>query len=245
VLLSRIASGELDRAPIWDDVTSLRGTMLPSIDIIFGGFPCQDISVAGSGAGLAGERSGLYSHIERLIRETKPTFVFLENVPAIRTRGLGRVVWGLASLGYDLRWTVISAASVGAPHKRDRWFCFASNTNRIELRDESRRRVGKKWKGAAIVGNDGEKESVANAAGERRFERDQNSEWGSCRNCEKTPERGGSSGGDRRWSPEPDVCRVVDGLPYRVDRVKCLGNSVVPKQAREAFKILSGIGGIA
>lgn len=138
VLLSRIATGELDRAPIWDDITSLDGWMLPKLDIIFGGFPCQDISVAGRGAGLDGERSGLYFEVERLIKETRPTFVFLENVPAIRTRGLGRVVGGLAELGYDCRWTVVSAESVGAPHLRNRWFLLAADTDRIGLRKEQR-----------------------------------------------------------------------------------------------------------
>ncbi|NCX93455.1 MAG: DNA cytosine methyltransferase [Gammaproteobacteria bacterium] len=93
VLLSRMQSGDIDRAPIWDDVTTLRGDMLPRIDIISGGFPCQDISVAGLGKGLAGERSGLFFEIARLVRECQPRFVFLENVPAIRTRGGERVNW--------------------------------------------------------------------------------------------------------------------------------------------------------
>jgi DNA (cytosine-5)-methyltransferase 1 len=129
VLLSRMQSGEIDRAPIWDDVTTIRADMLPRIDIISGGFPCQDISVAGHGKGLDGERSGLFFEIVRLIRECNPRFVFLENVPAIRTRGGERVVKELASIGYDCRWTTLSAASVGAPHKRERWFLLAHTKN--------------------------------------------------------------------------------------------------------------------
>jgi DNA (cytosine-5)-methyltransferase 1 len=120
VLMSRMWDGRLVRAPIWPDVRTLRGC-----DLLYGGFPCQDISAAGAGAGLAGERSGLYFELERIVRETKPAFVFLENVPAIRTRGLGRVVWGLSELGYDCRWTVVSAAEVGAWHLRKRWFLLA------------------------------------------------------------------------------------------------------------------------
>jgi len=119
VLLSRMQSGDIDRAPIWDDVTTLRGDMLPRIDIVFGGFPCQDLSVAGRGKGLAGERSGLFFEIVRLVKEIKPTFVFLENVPAIRTRGLSEVVHALTEIGYDCRWTCLSAGEVGAPHKRE------------------------------------------------------------------------------------------------------------------------------
>src|SRR5690606_10421534 len=92
VLLSRMRTGDLPCAPIWDDVRTLRGDMLPSVDIIYGGFPCQDISCAGRGAGLAGGRSGLFFEIARLARELRPRFVFLENVPAITTRGLGDVL---------------------------------------------------------------------------------------------------------------------------------------------------------
>jgi len=125
VLLSRISEGKLHRAPIWDDVQTLRGDMLPPIDIIFGGFPCQDISVAGNGEGLAGKRSGLFYEIVRLTKEIRPSFVFLENVPAIRTRGLEQVIKAFTEIGYDCRWTCITAASLGAPHKRGRWILLA------------------------------------------------------------------------------------------------------------------------
>jgi DNA (cytosine-5)-methyltransferase 1 len=139
VLLSRMQSGEIDRAPIWDDVTTLRGDMLPRIDIVFGGFPCQDLSVAGAGKGLAGERSGLFFEIIRLVKEISPRFVFLENVPAIRTRGLSEVVDAFTKIGYDCRWTCLSASDVGAPHKRERWFLLASpNSKRKRLMQGTR-----------------------------------------------------------------------------------------------------------
>jgi DNA (cytosine-5)-methyltransferase 1 len=135
VLLSRIADGKLPRAPIWDDITSLGGTMLPDIDIIYGGFPCQDISSCGNREGLEGERSGLFFELVRLVKKINPRLVFLENVPAIRTRGLFRVIERLTSLGYDCRWTNISAQEVGAPHIRKRWFLLAhaNNKNRHQL----------------------------------------------------------------------------------------------------------------
>lgn len=125
VLLQRMQEGNMPKAPIWDDVRTITRDVLAdlgAIDIIYGGFPCQDISVAGHGKGLEGERSGLFFEIVRLAEEIKPTFVFLENVPAITGRGGLRVVREITSLGYDCRWCVISAASVGALHRRERWF---------------------------------------------------------------------------------------------------------------------------
>lgn len=130
VLLSRMSTGELSVAPIWDDVCTLRAADLPSkIDIVYGGFPCQNIALVGHGIGLEGEQSGLYWQLHRLIQETSPTFVFLENVPGIRTRGLREVVESLTKLGYDCRWTIVSAAEVGAKHIRKRWFLLAHSSS--------------------------------------------------------------------------------------------------------------------
>ncbi len=137
IIAYRMAEGSLQRAPILADVKNIRGK--PGIcDIIYGGFPCQDISVAGNGKGLEGERSGLFYEIIRLTKEIRPSFVFLENVPAIRTRGLEQVIKEFTEMGYDCRWTMLSAASVGANHKRERWFLLAhakSNGNRRNLRE--------------------------------------------------------------------------------------------------------------
>ena len=154
VLLSRMQSGDIASAPICDDVRSLRGESVGKIDIIFGGFPCQDISVAGNGAGLGGERSGLFQHIARLVKETNPRFVFLENVPAIRTRGLNSVVQTFTDLGYDCRWTIVSAAEVGACHIRKRWFLLA-HANGEALRKQSRRSEWKNGKSPAFNSSNG------------------------------------------------------------------------------------------
>lgn len=205
VLLSRMADRQLPSAPIWDDITSLSGAMLPSnegIQIIYGGFPCQDISVAGNGAGLEGKRSGLVKEVYRLIEEIRPIFVFLENVPAIRTRGAFQIGLELSDRGYDQRWDVVSAAEVGAPHLRQRWFLLAANPKRLELRKQSRR-----WSG-------------------------QN------RTYSLFPSLIGEKTG---WPLGPEVCRMDDGPPHRLDRHRALGNSVVPLQAREAFKRLMGL----
>lgn len=133
VLLSRMARRELPTAPIWDDVRSLTGPMLPvQPDIIYGGFPCQDISVAGRGAGLGGGRSGLFFEIVRLVSEIRPQFVFLENVSAITVRGAERVVGELCRLRYDCRWGILSAADVGAVHRRERWWLLARDRSAIQ-----------------------------------------------------------------------------------------------------------------
>jgi len=129
VLLSRMQEGKLFKAPIWDDIKTLSKADLPKIDIIYGGSPCQDISIAGAGKGLEGQRSGLFFELLRLSKEIKPKFIFLENVPAITSRGGMRVVSEFASMGYDCRWCVISAEGVGMPHERKRWFFLAHSNS--------------------------------------------------------------------------------------------------------------------
>ncbi len=225
VLMSRMSSGELPNAPIATDVCDLRADA-GTFDIVYGGFPCQDLSAAGAGAGLAGERSGLYFELERIISEAKPTFVFLENVPAIRTRGLGRVVWGLSELGYDLRWTVVSAQEVGACHKRNRWFLLAY-TNGLNLRLQPNRIAELKKKNDSSV--NGKPRSIAYANGER-LERIGRSESGVTRPAAYNG-----------WKSQPTIQRGVNGVPNRVDRLRGLGNAVVPLQAKEAFMRLMGM----
>lgn len=233
VLLSRMQSGEIDIAPIWDDVTTLRGEMLPKIDIIFGGFPCQDLSVAGHGKGLAGERSGLFFEIIRLVKEISPSFVFLENVPAIRTRGLSEVVNAFTEIGYDCRWTCISAASVGAPHKRERWFLLAySNSMRERLERYREKPIGdeKKFSNSCIYCNEVSNSNVQGCCKQTNATEKIQSKRGT-----KTSVTSGDW-----WGIEPSVGRVANGIPHRIHRIKCLGNGVVPLQVQTAFKKLIG-----
>ena len=218
IIASRIADGELPIAPIYPDITKLRGGV-DTVDIITGGFPCQDISVAGNGKGLEGKRSGLFFEIIRITKETRAPFVFLENVPAIRTRGLREVIRAFTEIGYDRRWTCLSAASVGAPHKRERWFLLA-HANSNDLRKQSNRKS--KCESKDEPRHNGSQESLAQlkTAGTSGNGYETASEW---------------------WSTEPNVCRVVDGCPNRVDRIKALGNGVVPLQVEKAFEKLMGL----
>ena len=109
----------------FDDVCTVGAHNLPAVDLLCGGFPCQDLSLAGKGAGLDGERSGLWWEYARIVREIRPRFVVVENVAALLSRGLDRVLGTLATLGYDAWWDCIPAAAVGAPHQRDRLFVVA------------------------------------------------------------------------------------------------------------------------
>ena len=129
VLCRRQDEGILAPFPIWDDVTTFDGRPWRGVvDVISGGFPCQDISAAGRGAGITGERSGLWSEMARIIGEVRPRFVFVENSPMLVSRGLGRVLADLATLGFDAKWGIVGAHHTGALHKRDRIWVLAYAT---------------------------------------------------------------------------------------------------------------------
>lgn len=126
VLLQRQRDGLLPLFPIWDDVRTFDGRpWRGKVDIVCGGFPCQDISCAGKGAGIDGARSGLWREFARVIREVRPKYAFVENSPMLAHRGLGRVLGDLAEIGYDAVWTVLGADDVGAPHIRKRMWILA------------------------------------------------------------------------------------------------------------------------
>jgi len=206
VLLSRMSEGELPVAPIWDNVETLKGDMLPiKPDIIYGGWPCTQISCAGNGKGLAGEHSKLFYEILRLAQEIRPPFIFLENVSALRTRGLREVGEELAGIGYDIRWDIVSSREAGADHLRKRMFLLA------HLNSE----------GFCKETHAPQKEDL------ERIRKD-------FRRPEASPYIRGE------WSNTPKICREADEVPHRMDRVKCLGGSVVPEQVKEAFKRLIG-----
>jgi len=123
--------------PIYDDVQEYQGDE-HECDVVCGGFPCQDISLAGRGAGLAGERSGLWREMARIIGVARPRYVIVENVAALLGRGLGDVLGDLAALGFDAEWHCIPASAVGAPHRRDRVWILANTTGQRRENGEGR-----------------------------------------------------------------------------------------------------------
>jgi len=137
VLIARQNDGHLAPFPLWNDVTTFDGKPWRGIvDVVSGGFPCQDISCAGRGAGITGKKSGLWSEYARVIREVEPPFVFVENSPMLASgrapshRGLDRLLSDLAALGFDAEWCVLGADAVGAPHLRKRMWILGAHPAR-------------------------------------------------------------------------------------------------------------------
>ena len=170
VLAARQNDGILPAFPIWDDVQTFDGRPWRGIvDVVSGGFPCQDISAAGRGAGIDGKRSGMWGHMARIIGEVRPRYVYVENSPMLTSRGLHRVLGDLAEMGFDARWGVVSAADVGAPHKRDRiWIVGDSSGKR---RSEGRHDNGQH--DGAKLDSDGQHASqMADADGLRQLQQE-------------------------------------------------------------------------
>src|SRR5262245_10873750 len=216
--------------PCWDDVRTLDahrlGTAGLAVDVICGGFPCEDVSIAGRGAGLDGPRSGLWKEFARLVRELRPEFVLVENVAALLGRGLGRVLGDLAQIGYDAQWHCIPAAAVGAPHLRDRIWIVAYPD-------------GRGWEGFRLAQHGGEQGALwgepDRRGARRRRARSQVGEPGGQRLALGPGTLGqwahAATTGAGWWAAEPGICRVVDGPAARVDRRRrlvALGGSLVP-----------------
>ena len=150
VLMQRQNDGILQPFPIWDDVCTFDGKPWRGlVDVVSGGFPCQDISAAGNGAGIDGERSGLWREMARIIGEVRPRFVFVENSELLISRGLALVISDLAEIGYVCRWIPLSARELGADHIRPRVWIVAypfGSERRQESHDGENRRMGRFWK---------------------------------------------------------------------------------------------------
>jgi DNA (cytosine-5)-methyltransferase 1 len=136
VIAARIKDGILPDAPIFGNIKTFisdgyAASYQGLVDVITGGFPCQDISCAGSGKGLNGERSGLWKEMAEVVRQVKPRYVFVENSPMLTIRGLGTVLRDLASMGYDARWGVLSAKDIGADHERKRIWILAYTDKKL------------------------------------------------------------------------------------------------------------------
>jgi DNA (cytosine-5)-methyltransferase 1 len=199
---SRVLAKHWPGVPNLGDITRIDWSHIERPDLIAGGFPCQDISFAGKGAGLAGERSGLWYEFARAVRDLRPRYVLVENVAALLVRGLDAVLGTLASLRLNAEWGVLSAAALGAAQARDRVFIVAHT-------DSIRRKAG------SGVFDRNSSESVF-------------SEVGIVGRLPRT-ERGRSG---RVWAvPDAGIHGMVNGIPPGMDRLRVLGNAVVPQVA--------------
>ena len=194
---------------------------LEPVDLICGGFPCQDISCAGKKAGITGKRSGLWREYKRVVSEVRPDWVLIENVANLRGNGLVTVLQDLREIGYDAEWHIIPASAVGALHRRERIWIIA-NAHGKRGWFESWRGSGKSGEVAAQPGVDGEEEFMAHTH-DSRLKKQRGSF--AAQTKLKAPKR------CDWWKFEPDVGRVANGVPRRVDRLKCLGNAIVPQIA--------------
>lgn len=247
VLLQRQRDGMLPKFPIWDDVRTFDGKpWRGKVDIICGGFPCQDISCAGKGAGIEGERSGLWSEFARIISEVRPRYAFVENSPMLAIRGLGRVLGDLSEIGYDARWCVMGADDVGAPHIRKRMWILANSrrwSGRGDFGRESRRFCGGQ---AEEVGERNSNKAVRPSAAPETLADAEVPRFAGGASGQRQEQSGGSRAwwdrdpADEDGAFESGMGRVADGVANRVDRLKAIGNGQVPLVAATAFKLLKG-----
>jgi DNA (cytosine-5)-methyltransferase 1 len=246
---TRVLEKHWPDVPKFRDVRSVGAHNLASVDLIAGGFPCQDISNAGKQAGIDGARSGLWSEYKRIVRELRPRYVLVENVAALLVRGMGTVLGNLAALGYDCEWQCIPAAAVGAPHRRDRVFIVAypaqqpqrkpaDEADSFAVNRQARHEPSNSSQPLADTERIGWQRREGDSAG-----CDQNREVaqrtkGANRLITSGQNRSARLWTGGHWSTEPDVGRVANGVPARVDRLRGLGNAVVPQVAELIGKMI-------
>jgi DNA (cytosine-5)-methyltransferase 1 len=263
VLLQRQRDGILPKFPIWDDVQTFDGKPWKGhVDVVCGGFPCQDISSAGKGAGIEGSRSSMWKHMARIIGEVRPRYAFVENSPMLVGRGLSTVLADLAEMGYDAKWGIVGAHHVSAPHKRDRIWILAY-TNMHSDKREIDRIMGEKEREAreneslhssswnAIGASEHEwehsvhgleqvtKESCGDVANSDLSQRQRTRQ-----SCGINQEHTNALSFGSWWrqdpaeTPESNVGRMAHGVAARVDRLKAIGNGQVPAVAQIAWNTL-------
>lgn len=212
----RVLEKHWPNVPIHADVRKLATDQL-RVDVICGGFPCQDISIAGDRAGLSGQRSGLWSEMRRCIGDIRPRFVIVENTTGLLNLGMGDVLGDLASLGYDAVWHCIPASAVGAIHPRDRVWIIAHHR-------------GERWTNGALNYAEYSRKVLSNInrelalslkqSGKQQFDADPLSRFGA-----RIPH----GGAERASYVRAALCGKHDGLPDHLDALKALGNAVVPQ----------------
>ena len=265
VLAQRQNDGMLRPFPIWSDVKTFDGTRWRGrVDVISGGFPCQDISAAGRGAGIEGKRSGLWSEFARIISEVRPHYVYVENSPMLTSRGLGQVLGDLASMGFDAEWGVVSAEDVGANHRRERiWIVAHSMCRRWaagNLRDE--RCIGRTvedGRPTEFTESSSSSASLARSNSARELQAqgikcefgrrisDGSKDVGYANSTQRKGNQCADRVGTKHadidgtswWIAEPELGRVANGVACRVDRLKAIGNGQVSAVAATAWRLLA------
>ena len=232
---SKVLKKHWPAVPNLGDITKIDWSSVERPDLLCGGFPCQPVSLAGKGLAQDDER-WLWPEFARAIHDLRPRYVVVENVPGLLARGMGDVLGDLAAIGYDAEWQVLSAADVGAPHLRRRVWIVAHPNGGRELQPQ-----GSEPDERGRVGDGGPPSPVAHPecvntgrygewwpSGVGWWEREPGEA------LRITRERG------RQEDGVPDLesllGRVAHGVPSRVDRLKCLGNAIVPQCAYRIFQ---------
>ena len=214
--------------PRYEDVKEVGAHNLKPVDWIVGGFPCQDLSAAGKQEGLSGDRSGLWWQMRRIIGELRPEVVIVENVPNLINLGIEHVLGSLAEIGYDAEWDIISAQDIGAPHLRKRvWIVAHTSRALLEERIDNRGEGERRSHGQLARPSEAMADADSAGLGEQCGTEPMGEEL-------RPAERRRSAdrwqfGRNDHWRIEPAVGRVANGVPARVDRLKGLGNAVVPQ----------------
>lgn len=204
----KILRKNFPKVPIYSDIRKINWKELPKVDILTGGFPCQDISIAGKNKGIKGKRSGLWGYYIQAIRDIQPRYAIIENVAILAKRGLNTILRDLAKAGYDAEWYCFTASEFGAPHKRERLFIIAY-PNKIRRNNS--------------------------IYFEQDHEISSNQEWNTQKDWETWRDLAFRTSKNIRTSKWKDnharVCGMDNGIPNWMDRIGSLGNSVVPQIA--------------
>lgn len=212
--------------PLYEDVRYLPLAGLPKVDLLCGGFPCQDISSAGAKEGIRGSRSSAWVYFHRAILQLRPRYVVVENVGALAVRGLDTVLGDLASLGYDAEWDCLRASDFGAPHRRERlWLVAYPERDRCGERHKrleiQRRALNAEQAGVGgSSGTGADTNGVGLQSGRLVFGAHGWAESEGLRGTLRKP-----------WAVEPPVGRMAHGVPRGSHRLRALGNSLVPQVA--------------
>lgn len=233
VIRQRIDDGILHEAPIFGDVRAFlsdgyAGAYQGMVDVVSAGFPCQPFSVAGKRAGADDDRN-MWPATIGVIRAVRPRYCFLENVPGLLNSGYFDTILGdLAESGYDARWRVLSAAELGAPHRRDRLWIIAYATGKQNRRGQFSGLAPDAGAGGEVADAAGQRRTKPGSAGKAILEHGEIERSAGC-----------GSGSGQWWTAEPDVGRVAHGVASRVDRLKAIGNGQVPAVAAAAWRLLT------